>query len=296
MNREQFFAVLAPMSEDELRKALWTLYWRGAASSREHIEALITPRHLSARGRTTEEPADAALVLEQVERFAVLARKGAYLSRDRRVSTKERTRWRFTFRELVKDSLDALRGEQVDQAGAAVAILVDLACEMKDDDYVRSQDPVEAARFVVSDAVATLWSRMRQAHGVDGLLRQAVVQLVRWESSHGWTRHGMGWVAERESSLAQVLAGLLVAPESWSTAAKLYLEVLDQTVGRGRRGWGADLAEWNALIVEHLAGSSHEEFLDRLSEHAALTSGEVAALRARLCALRGQQADGSRTR
>lgn len=282
MNREQFFAKLAPMSEDELRKVLWTLYWRGAAPVRQRIESVIAPEQPKARGRTLEAAPDAGVVYKQVEEFAVLARKGAYLAGDRRVTPKERTRWRFTFRALVTDALDSLRGDAVDQAAAAVATLVDLACEMKDYDYVRSEDPVAAARFVVSDAVAALWSRLREAYGVNGLLERAVPQLVSWESEYGWTRHGDGWVAERESSLAQVLAQLVVAPESWSTAAELYLDVLDETSGRGRRTWGTDLAEWNAVLIDHLAGSRHEELLDRLAEHRALTGAEVASLRARL--------------
>lgn len=36
---------------------------------------------------------------------------------------------------------------------AAVSVMIDLACESRDVDYFRSEDPVEAARFVVSDAV-----------------------------------------------------------------------------------------------------------------------------------------------
>lgn len=174
MNREQFFARLAPMSEDELRKALWTLYWRGSAPVRGRIEAVITPQQTAALGQSVELPADASLVRKQVEEFAMLARKGAYLARDRWVSPKERTRWRFTFRGLVNDSLDALRSDAVDQAGAAIATLVDLTCEMKSYDYVRSEDPVEAARFVASDAVAALWSRLREAYGVDGLIERAI--------------------------------------------------------------------------------------------------------------------------
>lgn len=292
MDREQFFAKLAPMSEDELRRALWTLYWRGSAPVRERIEAVLAPQQTAVRGRRVELPVDASLVCKQVEEFAMLARRGAYLARDRRVSPKERTRWRFTFRGLVNDSLDALRSDAVDQAGAAIATLVDLACEMKGYDYVRSEDPVEAARFVVSDAVAALWSRLREEYGVDGLIVRAIPQLVTWESAYGWTRRGDGWVAERETPLAHVLAQLLVAPESWSTAAELYLDALDVTSGRGRRAWGTDLAEWNSLLINHLAGSDQEELLDRLAKHPTPTSGEAAALRLRLDQLRGVQADG----
>jgi len=34
---------------------------------------------------------------------------------------------------------------------------VDLACDMRSYDYFHSDDPVEAAKFVVSEAVAALW-------------------------------------------------------------------------------------------------------------------------------------------
>lgn len=264
MNRDQFFAKLAPMGEEELRKALWTLYWRGSAQLRERIETTIGPPQTSARSRTVEPPPDASLVRKRVEEFARLARGGAYLGRDRRVSPKERTRWRVIFRGLVKDSLDALRSDEVDEAGAAIAILVDLAGEMKDFDYVRSEDPVTAARFVVSDVVAALWSRQREVYGVDGLIERAIPQLTKWELAYGWTRRGEGWVAERETTLAQVLGQLLVAPESWSTAAERYLDALETASGRRRRARGTDLTEWHSMLVDRLTGSDDEELLARL--------------------------------
>jgi hypothetical protein len=43
MSREEFFAQLAHLDEERLRKALWNLYWRGAAPVRERIEAEIAP-------------------------------------------------------------------------------------------------------------------------------------------------------------------------------------------------------------------------------------------------------------
>ena len=75
------------------------------------------------------------------------------------MSPKERTRWRLTFRRLAQQSLEALAGEGYKAAGRAVATLVDLACETKGYDLFRSEDPMEAARFVVSDAVGALWVR-----------------------------------------------------------------------------------------------------------------------------------------
>lgn len=42
--------------------------------------------------------------------------------------------------------------------------------------------------------------------------------LVRWGSRYGWTRRGYGWVAERETSLANTLARFLDNPDLWTTA------------------------------------------------------------------------------
>jgi hypothetical protein len=35
MNRDEFFAKLAPLGEDGLAKVLWNLYWRAPAPPRE---------------------------------------------------------------------------------------------------------------------------------------------------------------------------------------------------------------------------------------------------------------------
>ena len=43
--------------------------------------------------------------------------------------------------------------------------LIDLACETRDLDHVRSDDPVEAAGLVVSDEVALLWTHVREESG-----------------------------------------------------------------------------------------------------------------------------------
>jgi len=89
---------------------------------------------------------DPGLVLGEVTQFAALARSGSYLAGDRRVSPREqRSRWRETFRRLSEEALDALRGEDVETAGAAVTAMIDLACETRECDYFRSEDPLEAA-------------------------------------------------------------------------------------------------------------------------------------------------------
>ena len=298
LSRDQFFEKLAEMEATDLKKALWTLYWRGAAPLRERIEAIIDPQGADVRDRGVKLPPDPERVLGEVTQFAALARSGSYLAGDRRVSRQERSRWRHTFRRLSGEAQDALLGDKdVETAGIAVAALIDLACETRDLDYFRSEDPLEAARFVVSDAVAVLWSRMREVHGAVHFAESAAAQLLRWESGYGWTRRGDGWVSARETSLARVLAELLVVPDLWTEVARRYLDAMDRVVEggrdqqRGRRSReqrAVDLSEWNALLVGRLAGSDHEELLDRLVAHPALAGPELTFLQARLARERGE--------
>ena len=77
------------------------------------------------------------------------------------------------FCRLVGDALAALQADDPGPAQQAVAEVVDLACDMKSYDYFHSDDPVEAAKFGVSDAVcdrppavpAVSRCRTRQHHG-----------------------------------------------------------------------------------------------------------------------------------
>ncbi len=299
LNRNQFFDKLAGMDEADLKKALWTLYWRGAAPLRERIEAAIDPRTKEVSNRGVKSPPDPELVLMEVTQFASLARSGSYLAGDRRVSPQERSRWRHTFRRLAGEAQDALRGEDVETAAAALTAMIDLACETRDCDYFRSEDPVEAARFVVSDAVAVLWLRIRQEDGSARFAERAAVQLLTWESRYGWTRRGDGWVGARETSLARVLSELLVVPDLWAEFAGHYLDALDRIADggrdkrrrqlRGRKQRAEDLSEWHAVLVERLAGSEYEELLDRLVAHPALAGPERTFLQARLARERGEQ-------
>jgi hypothetical protein len=217
MNREQFFGKLATLDEEILKKALWNLYWRGSAPMRERIEAEIDPDQHDRRKHPSRAAVDPEGVLAEVCDFVALARSGAYLGGDRRVSPTERTRWRFTFQRMVTEAQNALRAEESGAGAAALEQLIDLASATRDYDYFRSEDPVEAARFVVSEAAALLWSTVRDRCGFSGFAERAAPQLIRWESRHGWTRSGWGRIAEKETSLASVLAGMLRAPVSTIT-------------------------------------------------------------------------------
>jgi hypothetical protein len=306
MNRDEFFAKLADLDEDRLRKALWNLYWRGSAGLRERIEGELDPAQQAARKRAAAKPPDPGLVLLEVSDFAELARVGAYLAGDRRVSPKERARWRLTFRRLAADALAGLRHEDSGPAEEAVALLVDLACETRSFDYFRSEDPMEAAQFVVCDAAATLWEFVRERYGFARFAAVAAAQLPRWESAYGWSRSGWGKLAGKETTLASVLARMLHAPDAWTAFADCYLDALDEIAGveaakQGSRrsyrypnldylrsGRTGNLAQWHALLLEHLVGSDAEDRLDRLIKHPALGGPELTFVRARLAQLRGK--------
>jgi len=233
--------------------------------------------------------------------FVALARSGAYMAGDRRVSPRERTRWRFTFRRLATDAQDGLGAEGAGAAAAAVEQLIDLACELRDYDYFRSEDPLEAARLVVSDAAALLWGKLQAQYGFAGFAERAAPQLIRWESRYGWTRSGCGRVSEQETSLASVLAQMLPAPDMWAGFADRYLDALGQVArdgpARPNRAWrptGRDrdqrtaaLAEWHRLLFHRLIGSEAEDRLDRLTRHPALGGPELGFLQAQLAHQRG---------
>lgn len=43
MNREEFYAKVTPLDAEQLRKILWTLYWRSTAQVRERVEDALNP-------------------------------------------------------------------------------------------------------------------------------------------------------------------------------------------------------------------------------------------------------------
>jgi hypothetical protein len=303
MNRDEFYSRLAGLDEEQLKKALWNLYWRGAAPMRERIEAELSPVPAARRPATGSELPDPARVLEEVSSFTELARSGAYIAGSRQVSAKERSGWRFTFRRLAEQASRALAAQQSEPAEQAVATLVSLACSMKDMEYFRSGDAVEAARFVVSDEVAALWTAMIRRVGSHEFTRLAAPQLIRWESEYGWTRTGYGRISEKETQLAHVLARLLVTPDAWVDFTDRYLEALDrlapaphaQAPGRGRlasssafdesayrrAGRTAALATWHGMLLDRLPDYDAADRLDRLAVHPALGGAELLLLRAR---------------
>jgi hypothetical protein len=99
--------------------------------------------------------------------------------------------------------------------------------DLKRYDYFHSDDPVEAAKFVVPDAVAALWGSVLRHDGFAAFARRAPEQLIRWEADYGWTRRGYGQVAEKETPLAVPLARLLTTPDMWRAFAESYLKALE---------------------------------------------------------------------
>lgn len=306
MNRDQFYAAMAPHDDARLRKILWTVYWRGNAQVRERIEDELRPQD-QPKVTPKKEPPDPDGVLAEVTTFAELARDGAYMAGDRRVHHTERSKWRYTFRRLVADALAALTASDPAPAQQAVATVVDLACEMKGYDYFHSDDPVEAAKFVVPEAVAALWESVLRHDGFPAFADRVPGQLIRWEAAYGWTRGGYGQVAERETPLAVPLARLLTTPDMWRTFAESYLTALTalEAAGRAdskppRTSYGtfdqagyrrqqraSDLATWHQMLLDRFAGTPEDELLDRLTASPALAGPELISLRARIAKLRG---------
>src|SRR5260370_9062530 len=91
MNREEFYAKVSGLDAGQLRKVLWTLYWRGTAQVRERIEDALNPP--AGPKRKAQDLPDPDQVLDEVTEFVSLARDGAYMYGDRRGSRTRRARW-----------------------------------------------------------------------------------------------------------------------------------------------------------------------------------------------------------
>lgn len=304
MNREQFAAATSGLGEAELRKALWTVYWRGTAAVRERIEEVLSPEPAAAAAPAAEQVPDPHEVLAAVREFTGLVRSGAYIAGNRAVSPKERSRWRFTFRRLFASSRSALAAPDPAGAEAALVELIDLACELRDYEYVRSDDPIEAAAIVVSDEVALLWRHLLERHGFEGFAGHAAGQLLRWESRFGWSRSGWGKISQRECTLADVLAGLLAVPDTWVPFTEQYLTALDSlaappvpaaapgrkpSTGRSRREVDVRVSRrtetmtgWHLMLLERFAETPDDTLLDRVAGHPAFGGPEHLYLKARL--------------
>jgi hypothetical protein len=119
-------------------------------------------------------------------------------------------------------------------------LMIDLACHAQG--CFRSEDPLEAARFVVSQAVSALWETVLDAQGFAEFTARAVPQLVRWERGVRVER-GPGC---RQGQGAGTAAGGRLAPilETPDNVAWLRRRLPRRAVpDRGRRGAAAEQEE-----------------------------------------------------
>src|SRR5262249_32291896 len=110
VNRDQFYARMAPNDDARLRKVFWTVYCRGNAQLRERLEDQLRPPE-QPKVKPKKERPDPDTVLNEVTTFVKLAKDGAYMAGDRRVHHTERSKWRVTFRRLAGDALAALQAD-----------------------------------------------------------------------------------------------------------------------------------------------------------------------------------------
>ena len=301
MDRNQFFQKLGEKTEDDLRKVLWELYWRGKAEVRTRIEDLLDPTAASKAKKASQE-LDGAWVLQDIQDFAALIRSGAYMGGTRAVTRQERSKWRVTFRKHMEDATSLLGQGDLEAGPAATEVLIDLLCEMDGRDYVHSEDPVQATGIVVSDRVEFLWRTILAQKGFKEFVTLAPRQLIQWESTYGWTRTGGSSLSEKERTLAEVLATLLKGPDAWIGFADAYLEALDRLprsarkpVGSWSSGWGGqceergkNLADWHERLQSYLRISDDWDRLFKIAGHPALAGPEADFFLARLCWERGQ--------
>lgn len=306
MNREEFFAHVDSVSADGLRRALWTLYWRGTAAFRERIKEELQV----ARGapRPTKKPptVDPEFVADEVDEFCRLAYAGAYIGGSREVSPKERSRWRLTFRHLFQQLSRVIADGQLDAGAAPLEQLVDLACQMTDYDYFRSEDPIEAAKVVISDQVQLLWLASLKHEGFAKFAHRSAPQLIRWERPHGWTRTGYGETARREVTLASVLQEMLGSGDAWFEYADAYVRALDQLPCKPRdrkrssisnrveapRERARRLRGWHELLLDSLFERERGDGLKpirRIVAHRGLDGPDVRFIEARLAHLEGRE-------
>ena len=304
MHKDEFYAKIAPLDTGKLRKILWELYWRGGKDLRERIEILLNPER--PKKRVPQLP-DGDLLLQDVLDFVALARSGAYMGGSREVSRNERSKWRVTFRQLVKDASLLLVHGSIEYSAPAMEALIDLACETKDVMYFHSEDPVAAMRMVVSEQAQLLWGAYLAHEGFATFAKRAAFQFIRWENPYGWTTYGEGWVREHETTLTAILVQMLKGHDAWVEFTDAYLAGLDAVApalagGRKKPSWqdkreleralekrAENLAEWNDLVLEHLHGTDAENRLHRLVHHPALKGPERTFLEAKLAYLRGNQ-------
>jgi len=103
-------------------------------------------------------------MLSEVRDFVALARRVRIWPGDRRVSP-ESDSLAITFQRLATDARACPSLDAVDAGAAAVEQVDGSGLRDSDYNYFRSDDPVEAPRFLVSDTAALLWERLHDQYG-----------------------------------------------------------------------------------------------------------------------------------
>lgn len=282
LSKDEFYAKVGALDEERLRKALWNVYWRGSAQVRERIEDQIAPE--TARPKPSDGPPAPDLVLRDVREFCALAYKGAFIGAPAKgMNSKRRSQWRHEFRRHYKAADEAMTAGS-DAGAEAVEAIIALAVHCGSYDTFASQEPLETAKFVVSDAVERLWRNTLERRGFTVFAERSAGQFIAWEAEFGWTVSGYGPIAQQERRLAEVLGLLIPGIDQWQTYARHYLDALDQAPpveprilaasfdiserDRSRRSEKLDL--WHSMLLERLADGGAADLLDRIAEHPAL--------------------------
>jgi hypothetical protein len=228
-----------------------------------------------------------------------LARSGAYMGGTREVHRTERSKWRVTYRRLIDEATRAVSAGDLDRGRSALEALIDLACDCSSHNYFHSDDPVAAMRLVISDKVKLLWLAAIEREGFPAFVHRAVPQLIRWETTFGWTRSGLHAICEQEVQLADVVAELVRnrgGLDHWTAIADAYIDGLRMAPKPAGVGWDRDYAlahrtdrvsRFHELLFERLAGTEADDRLDRIATHPALAGPELLFFRARLAHRRG---------
>jgi hypothetical protein len=265
LSKDEFYAKVGDLDEERLRKALWNVYWRGSAQVRERIEDQITPE--TTRPKPSDGPPAPERILRDVREFCALAYKGAFIGAPAKgMNPRRRSQWRHEFRRHYKAADEAMTAGS-DAGAEAVEAIIALAVHCGTYDTFASREPLETAKFVVSDAVERLWRNTFKRHGFEAFAARSTGQLIAWEAEYGWTVSGYGPIAEQERRLAEVLGLLLPGIDQWQTYARHYLDALDQAppveprilaasfdIGerdRSRRSEKLDV--WHSMLLERLA-------------------------------------------
>ena len=309
MDKTAFLKKLEGRSVDELRTLLWTAYWRGTAVTRERIEESLNPQEVI-KQREVDAWVDPKECLREVTSFCARARAGDYMRGARDLGRKEVSGWRLTFRRLFDDSARLLQQPDTANEFRPLVHLLDFTHDLKDWNYFRTQDPVEAAKIVFSDRVETLWRSRIDHAGFGVFLKEAPAQLLAWESPGGWTRYD-GSATEKQRPLTAVILRLLPGHDSVLAFVRNYLIALEAMGPRAatpqeskvrssnpRYEWenacrhrSERLEHWHKALLERFVGSEDEPLIDRILTNRALDGPYTWHLLGRLRLQQGRRSE-----